>query len=308
MTKILEDTLEYFKSHQAEIYGHMKIDGKHKGPEILIVGATHGNEPAGVEAIVRIHKLIQSGEIEIERGVVHFLLGNPEAYIKNSRYIDFDLNRLFLDEHTDSYEGHRMQEVKRLIHNHNGFHALLDIHSVSKGDNQMMIYNSEYENCYPLACKISSIPTHLTYSTAQLPGLLIEECTRLGSFALGIECGNHTDPHSSDVAYEHALHLLIYFGLIEPTHLEQFSQHHSRPEIITQYQMSHAIIPSEGFKFTKDFETGDFITEGETYANSTEVEYVAADDCYIVMPPKKVDPYDYDAGFLCFKNSRNSAI
>ncbi len=74
----------------------MHVSSPNPGAHVVIVGGTHGNEPGGVKAIVELHRAFRYGTVRLNQGKISFLLGNPKAYEKNVRYIDSDLNRVFV--------------------------------------------------------------------------------------------------------------------------------------------------------------------------------------------------------------------
>ena len=79
-----------------------RISSGAPGPVLGIVVGVHGNELTGIKII---EKMLSSG-IQIERGTLYIIKGNPKAMQKNVRFLVEDLNRCFLlDRHTgSSYE------------------------------------------------------------------------------------------------------------------------------------------------------------------------------------------------------------
>jgi succinylglutamate desuccinylase len=69
------------------------------GPLLLLFGAIHGNESAGVKAIDLVIKMLEIEKVKnfsFEfRGKVVGLIGNKEAYKQKVRFIDEDLNRIW---------------------------------------------------------------------------------------------------------------------------------------------------------------------------------------------------------------------
>jgi predicted deacylase len=51
------------------------------GPRLLILGAVHGNEICGTQAIRRVMEEMDSGKLRLTRGHVEFVpIANPRAY------------------------------------------------------------------------------------------------------------------------------------------------------------------------------------------------------------------------------------
>ena len=60
--------------------------------KILIVAGTHGNEINPIWAVNQLNKEQNNVDKDIE---YNYIIGNPLAYEKGSRYVDEDLNRSF---------------------------------------------------------------------------------------------------------------------------------------------------------------------------------------------------------------------
>jgi succinylglutamate desuccinylase len=67
------------------------------GPLLVVFGAMHGNEPAGVEAVKEVLNLIEQEKNHNPnfefKGVLLGIIGNQDALNKNIRFINKDLNR-----------------------------------------------------------------------------------------------------------------------------------------------------------------------------------------------------------------------
>lgn len=308
MIKDRKKQFKYIEENSQDFIGHFTpLKAEEDGKKILIIGGTHGNEPAGVNAICNFFKMFQKNELTLKQGKVQFLLANPEAYLQNLRYIDYDLNRSFTKQILDNYEGKRVKLISKLLEKEK-YNAILDLHSVSAGDIQITIYNKDDQRSKKLALAISPIDTHMSYHTEHIEGLLIEEGRKHGSKCVVIECGNHLGEHSTNVANYHIYQFLRYFDMINHSDTlkddAKFLQHHKE---VVFYDTIKSIRPNDGFKFSKDdFQTGVFIKKGELYATSKDEDYIAEEDCYIVMPSRKIRPHDYNVGFLCSKTVSNN--
>ena len=79
-----------------------QYEGSEKGPLLICLGGMHGNEPAGVQALDILFKLL---ELEPEtnpsfsfRGRLIGLRGNVRASRRKMRYLEKDLNRMWTTE------------------------------------------------------------------------------------------------------------------------------------------------------------------------------------------------------------------
>lgn len=300
--------IEYFEKHKDKLLGAITYTAKEEGPHVLIIGGTHGNEPSGVKAIIKIHQYMMEDPKFHTRGKVTFLLANPAAYLEDKRYIEFDLNRSFTETLADNFEGRRAQDIRTYFDGTTPIDRVLDLHSVSRDNSQILVYSVRQPHSQELGQAISGISTHLAFHSEHIPGLLIGECYRHGgATCLVVECGNHTDPHAESVAHYHTYRFLQYYGLVQP-HPEwdaekQFLQ---TADDITYYETICSIKPegNSHFDFTRDdLETGTFFEEGYVYAKNDKHEYKAPKDCYIVMPPAEINLHDHDAGFLCTRKT-----
>jgi len=122
------------------------VKGKNQdGPNVVILGGTHGNERTGIELVTFLMRTLgipegRSGEsIERDdvRGNLFLGFGNPEAIAKNTRYADAnrkqDLNRCFAadllaDLSLDFADLRRARELVPLFQQTD---LLLDIHATS---------------------------------------------------------------------------------------------------------------------------------------------------------------------------------
>lgn len=77
-----------------------EINGKDPGPLVILIGSLHGNESAGVKAIEHVIDRIRHEKIRV-RGHLVGLVGNVQAREQRKRYIDYDLNRSWRDEHIE---------------------------------------------------------------------------------------------------------------------------------------------------------------------------------------------------------------
>jgi succinylglutamate desuccinylase len=295
-----EEIVAYFnKQSNCELPFCIRVAAGREGKHVVIVGGTHGNEPAGVRAMVAFHRRLNNGEIKLDRGKVSLLLGNPHAYQKDQRYIDRDLNRSFDDPDGTKLEGRRAGEIIKYFDQNNDITVLLDLHSVSIGDFKICVYEKENPQSLDVTLSISNLPLHFAYHPAHMPGALITEAGQRRICGLILECGNHLSRQGVNTAHEHIQALLCHFNLMEGS----FSHERSMPETITQYESIQFIKPGANFKFLIDgVKTGTKLANGEKFARDDHGYHIAPRECFIVVPSMKVKSTDHDAGFLCKMN------
>ncbi len=77
-----------------------QLSGRAYGPSIVIVAGLHGNETAGVEASQRVLATLTQENTPI-RGDLRALRGNVSALQHGRRFLDLDLNRLWMPEQVE---------------------------------------------------------------------------------------------------------------------------------------------------------------------------------------------------------------
>ena len=299
MNRISTETnahLAYFIKHTSGSTPFcMDISSPNPGPHLVIVGGNHGNEPGGVKAMVELHRALGCGQVKLTRGKVSFLLGNPNAYKNDVRYIDYDLNRHFIQRDVSTVEGKRALEIERFLNDNNDIKALLDLHSVSIGDFKLLVYTKDDRDNLEFALKMSAIPLHFVFHPEHMPGTLIEAASTHGIRGLIVECGNHYATQAVETAQQHIYNFLVYYHLIDDANMNQATT----AAKITLYESIQAIKPNTGFEFLiKDIKTGTKLSKGQAFARDDLGDHVAPQDCYVVVPSLVVKPTDVDAGFL----------
>ena len=88
--------------------------GEKHDTHIVLSTLIHGNETGPLPAFLWAIESILSKEISYG-GTVTFLLGNPEAARKDQRFLESDLNRMFLDNSLQTHESRRAKELMPLL-------------------------------------------------------------------------------------------------------------------------------------------------------------------------------------------------
>jgi hypothetical protein len=110
--------------------------------EILIIGATHGNEPIGVEVIAELKNRGREKDFD-------FLIANPQALSASREFIDVNLNRVYPGiKNSPLYEQRlaftNLQLAKK-------YRYVVDIHEASQGKDDFIIVPREnISNDFPL--------------------------------------------------------------------------------------------------------------------------------------------------------------
>jgi predicted deacylase len=214
------------------------------GPRLIVTGAVHGNETCGTSAITRIMAEIDAGSLAIAKGSVTFVpVTNPLAYAKGERAGDRNLNRnLGPIAQPKDFEDHVANWLCPLLARHE---VLLDLHSTRAAtepfamlgpkDNDGPIepfrhFAAERALARRLGVKRFVEGWLGTYArgverrvkeglgsalnTDARYGIGTTEYMRSqGGYAITLECGQHQDVTSPEVAYRAIRNTLAFLGL-----------------------------------------------------------------------------------------------
>ena len=87
--------------------------GKHT-KHIVFGGITHGNETGSLPAMAKMAEKLAAGDTSYG-GRVTLMLGNIKACQQDQRFLEADLNRVFLDEAPESLEKDRAFEMMKVL-------------------------------------------------------------------------------------------------------------------------------------------------------------------------------------------------
>ncbi len=269
-----------------------EVDSGKPGPRLVLMGGTHGNEPAGVFAVMRLLHEFTQRERELECGKVVLVVGNEEAVLKNSRQVDYNLNRLFFPEPKDgdNYELSRARELQGVLFEAGS--VLVDLHSTSQASRPFVMVETSrvHETSWvPVDTVLCGKPD---YWDRYLSGTTQCYARHKEVPAFTVECGQHDDPSTEAVAYKTACTFLdAYLADTNP----KFKRHE---RLVVEFS---ALIRKDeaDFQFSRKFSGFDDLKKGEAIGCGPLVEHSAATDCVMLFPtdPTKVNLGD-DLYFL----------
>lgn len=299
--------VDFFNRQKNPLSAHIINNSSEPGPRVVVIGGTHGNEPAGVEAMYLISRFMQNG-LQLEHGSIEFIIGNPEAYLQDIRYIDFDLNRAFsAGAHSFGHELARSESLKDFLLNSGKYDLLIDLHSVSRGDEKILIHRKDQINTERFVHQLQLEYHELIYSQEYLQGLLIDMGYQVGANAFAVECGNHNSSDAHLVAANIILKSMLQYQMISASDFENCKEQLmlSR-EIKKRYRfvIFDTVVPkSDDFKYLFNEEkTIIALNEGQIYAESEGQIFKTTKDCFLMMPSKNPKKSDVDAGFFCLRH------
>ena len=199
-----------------------QIEEGSNGPLIVFSGGIHGNEPAGILALVSVFNKIKEQKIKITGKLLGFI-GNRNALHKNQRYIYQDLNRLWTKENI--YKLHK-GEFEKIEHT-SEINEMIEIDSLlmnfikgSDAKNRYFIdLHTTSSTTIPFAA-IDKMKQNIDFAM-QLPipfiinldeyinGTLLHYLDHINFSAMVFEAGKHEDPLSVQVS-EALIWLVMY--------------------------------------------------------------------------------------------------
>ena len=286
-----------------------KYEGKERGPLLIVFGAMHGNEPAGVKALEQMFEMLDK---EPERnpdfvfyGKMIGLIGNLNAYQKGKRFIRKDLNRQWTKENikriNNSLTSDLDEEDKELkallatIHSEIKEYQpskiiFLDLHTTTAFGG---IFTIPQETPESLAI---AVELHAPVVKGLLKGIkgttlhfFTEENFGLGTVAVTFESGQHDEPFSVNRAIAALTNCMRTIGCVKAAHIENrhdkilidFSK--GLPKIAELITI-HSIQPNDDFIMGPNYKNFQTVKKGETLAYDRHGEIKAMDDGLILMP------------------------
>ena len=276
------------------------------GPKLLVLGAVHGNETCGTQAIQRIQRELEQGELVLEQGTLTLVpVVNPMAYRHQRREGDRNLNRsMGITSEPKDYEDQIANLLCPLLQAQD---VLLDLHSfhtpgepfalIGPANNQddLQPFNkAQEEGAMALnlgvnrfvegwletyakgvaARQARGIPADIDYGVGTT-----ETMRRYGKIAVTLECGQHEEAGAPEVAYQAIRRTLAHLGLVTAS----FPEPNSEVEIIRLYDVVDRLHAND--TLARDWQSFEKITKGEVLAQRQDGTRLVADrDGWIVFP------------------------
>lgn len=271
------------------------FDSGKPGPHVMVNAVTHGNELCG--AIV-VDFLFRQG-VRPTRGKLTLGFANYRAFLTFdprypglSRYIDEDINRVWspevLDSPRDSDELRRAREMRPLI---DTVDLLLDLHSMQTQAPALMLAGP-LEKGRQLAAAVG-VPEYVVSDKGHAAGKRMRDYGDFGNpdspkNALLVECGQHWEQASADVAMQTTLRFLKHCDVVDSAFLDAHIEPNPPPQkFIT---VTDAVtIQNDDFEFAGDYHGMEVIPNaGSVIAHDgKEPVRTSYDDCVLIMPSRR---------------------
>ena len=269
------------------------LDSKKPGPHVMVQALTHGNEFCGAIAL----EFLFSQEVKPVKGKLTLAFANVAAFERfdfgdpdRSRYIDEDYNRVWADEviggQRDSAELRRARELRPFV---DAADFLLDLHSMHEPCRPIMVCGM-LDKGAELARRVG-VPADLLIDTGHPAGLRMRDRGGFGDpnspkNALLIECGQHWEKSSVDVAIDTTLRFLNAIGVVE----ESFVNPRTRlplPKLQRVVRVTEAVVArTMDFKFARPWKGLEVIDRAGTVVatDGDRTWRTPYDECVLVMP------------------------
>jgi hypothetical protein len=273
-------------------YVHV-LDSGSPGPNVMLQALTHGNELCGA---IALESLLRDG-LAPRRGRLTIAFANVAAFERfdfgaphRSRFIDEDYNRVWadavLDGPRDSSELRRARALRPFV---DAADFLLDIHSMHEPCRPIMVCGMN-DKGVAFARRIGT-PADLLVDTGHPLGLRMRDRGGFGDPASPknaglIECGQHWERRSVDVAIDTALRFLLAVDAVD----ERWARTRLRLDPPARQRVVRVTEPvvakSTDFRFERPWKGLEIVPKkGSVIAWSEGVPVTTPyDDCVLVMP------------------------
>ena len=307
------------------------------GKRVLITGAVHGNELAGMHGIRRVIAEIESGQLEIAGGAVTFVpVTNPMAYALKRRIGDRNLNRNLTPNDTPTeFEDHIANWLCPLMAKHE---VLLDLHSFqAEGQAFVMVgpennsgsleptIHGDSERDWALRLGVtravdgwlgtyaSGVDARRTRAAKLDPttgkrhdldpkyGVGTTEYMRsTGGMALTLECGQHDDPNGPELAYRAIRNTLALFGLTSDAKppLAANAEGLRITKVVDKFDKSDA--------FSRAWQSFDSLRAGDVIGTRVNGEIVTAPNDGCILFPNAIAEANHEWFYLTEATTRFS--
>lgn len=286
-----------------------KYKGKNPGPLLIVFGGMHGNEPAGIKAIDMMSKMLVVEPITnpnfVYSGSFLGLIGNLQAYHKNKRFINKDLNRSFTKKNIEFIERHSEDELKdELLEIKQILKVIretieeikpekvvvLDLHTTSSYGGIFTITTDD-----PESLRIA-VELHAPVIKGMLKGIrgttlhyFTKENFNMDMTPVTFESGQHDETLSINRAIAAITNCMRTIGSISPEHVENqhdrlLIEHSKNLPKVSELISAHNISEGDNFNMYPNYKNFQRISSGEIIAEDNEGPIEAPEDALLLMP------------------------
>ncbi len=269
------------------------LRGPEPGPTLVGVAAVHGNEPAGVKAVLRLGERIRAAG-GLRAGAFVGLVGNRKALATGRRFVDRDLNRIWgipeegaLAWHEGRERAELTEALGRIQREGRGPLHVVDLHTTSgRGPAFTIVPASPWGQAEADALPAPRV-RGLFHS---LPGTFGAWLDAREIPNLILEGGSHRDPDSVDRSEAVLRVLLERMGLVDPKWLAAdearalLARDAAGLPPLVEVRYRHPIEPADDFRMLPGFRNLQWVREGTRLGRDVRGEVVAPLAGWLLLP------------------------
>jgi predicted deacylase len=265
------------------------------GIALTALGAVHGNERCGAEAIGRLIADIDRGAVVLKRGTLQLVpVTNPKAYLGQVRFVERNLNRyLYPKEERLRYEDHLDPILCGLLDRTD---VLLDLHSYTSEGGPFIFLGGDNaeELAYAKALGVADFVCGWTEAFGGGNGSkesqgTTEYARARGALAVTLECGQHDNADAAEIGYRAILLSMVHLDMLDmesPAALRLDRE--SPPGKQRLVRMKSVYRRQEGAHLGRQWKHFDGVAKDEAMATLANGEILPApEDGFIVLPKVK---------------------
>ncbi|AMO22017.1 M14 family metallopeptidase [Ramlibacter solisilvae] len=292
--ELLPRDLESYRAGNTGIDYVHRFESGRPGPHVLVNALTHGNEFCGMVAATH---LLDAG-VRPQAGTLTVSFANVQAYESfrrddpfASRMLVHNLNRIWspqwLEGTEDSPELQRARALRPVVA---AADHILDIHSTAQPVQPFWVYPG-FERNAAAALAVGVPEVHLVMPQGLNTGTPLIQHGRHGQathdgVALVVECGQHFQQASAEMAMEVTLRFLAHFGLVDADPAWAAPRPARRFELLAT-----PVIKTEQMRFVRPLIGMETFAEGELIATDGADEIRSlCEGCTIFMPARAPIP------------------
>lgn len=272
------------------------FDSGRPGPHVMIVAVTHGNELCGAITLDFLFR----DEVRPIRGKLTLGFHNVAAFHafdarepNKSRFIDEDINRVWdvatLDGPRQSAELTRAREFRAAVDRAD---FLLDIHSMQHATAPLMLAGL-LDKSVALARAVG-IPEIIMRDAGHAAGRRMRDYGGFGDpaspkTALLIECGQHWEKSSEEIALAVTISFLAALDILDPAFVSRHPINKSAKQRVLT--VTEAVtVTADKFQFAADYRGLEVLKQKGTLIGHDGDREIRTpyDDCVLVMPSRRL--------------------
>jgi len=285
-----------YRTGNIGLEGVTTFDSGLSGPHVAVSAIVHGNELCGPIALDWLFR----NDVRPLRGKLSLVFVNLDAYDLfdpsdpfATRFADEDMNRLWqsatLDDDT-TRERRRARELRPFV---DTVDLLLDLHSMQNPGPALML-SGPLPRGRTLA-RAAGVPELVVADAGHAAGKRLRDYAGFSDpdsakTALLVECGQHWERSSADVALETTLRFLQATGTVAPEVGAEELAHRPTPPAQRFIEIVDVVtIETDEFTFTEDYLGGEVVPKAGTVIAHDGGRPVTTpeDDMMLIMPNRR---------------------